>query len=208
MVVKTATCVPFEDSEVQHFFEKLHNVSTFFWVWDKKLGFLSKKFSQGFYNRISRFQRNKLRKTDFPFQKVFFLFGIIFLIEQFLCRFAIFLISCVKAAIYVRGEEKLRELTLKNCYSIKFGFWAEKTWPFSKTVKHDSQKCSLGIQRSIFKNFPETTIIVWKFLFFEREDRISCQKIYAGLPKAHFRCPEQHFENKYDRSKIFCLWLL
>ena len=56
--------------------------------------------------------------------------------------------------------------------------------------------CSLRIQRSIFRNFPETTIFVWKFLLFEREDRISCQKIYPGLPTTHFTCPEQHFEKK------------
>ena len=102
----------------------------------------------------------------------------------------------MKTAIYVRGEEKLRKLTLKNCYCIKFGFWAEKNWPFSKTVKYDSQNCSLRIQRSIFRNFPDTAVFVWKFLLFEREDRISCRKIYAGLPKAHFTCPEQDFEKK------------
>ena len=48
MVVKTATCVPFEDSEVQHFFEKLHNVSTFFWVWDKETKAFIENFFSGF----------------------------------------------------------------------------------------------------------------------------------------------------------------
>ena len=43
MVVKTATCVPFEDSEVQQFFEKLHSVSTFVRVWDKKTRAFSRK---------------------------------------------------------------------------------------------------------------------------------------------------------------------
>ena len=139
----------------------------------------------------------KFEEKRFPLPKsiLFFLVSF-FYIEQFLCRFAIFSISCVKTAIYVRGEKKLRKLIFKNFYSINFGLWAEKTWPFSKTVKHDSQNCSLRVQRNIFRNFPETTIFVWKFSVFEGKDQISCQKVYAGLPKAHFTCPEQQFEKK------------
>ena len=88
------------------------------------------------------------------------------------------------------------KLTLKNCYSINFGLCAEKSWTFSKTLEHDSQKCSLRDQRKIFRSFSEATISVWKFSVFERKDRISSEKIYSGLPKAHFTCPEQHFEKK------------
>ena len=91
------------------------------------------------------------------------------------------------------------KLTLTNCYTINFGLCAEKTWTFSKTVKHDSQNCSLRVQRKIFRNFSEATIIVWKFSVFEGKDRLSwlsCEKFYSGLPKAHFTCPEQHFEKK------------
>ena len=141
-------------------------------------------------------------------KKFFFFLASFFYIEQFLCRFAVFLISCVTTAIYVRGEEKLRKLTLKNCYSINFGLWADKTWPFSKTVKHDSQNCSLRVQRNIFRNFPETTIIVWKFLFFEREDRISCRKVFRRVAKGAFHVSRATLWEKDGRSKLFCLWLL
>ena len=180
-----------------NFFEKLHTVSTFFWVWDKK----SRAFSRKVFFRVCitwyrAFRGISWGKLISLSKKFFFLLVSFSWIEQFLCRFAVFSSRCVKKAIYVRGEKKLRKLTLKNCYSINFGLWAEKTWPFSKTVKHDSQNCSLRVQRNIFRNFPETTMFVWKFSVFEGKDQISCQKNYAGLPKAHFTCPEQHFEKK------------
>ena len=79
MVVKTATCVPFEDSEVQQFFEKMHNVSTFFWVRDKK----SKAFSRKDFFRVFLTGYRAFRGIGWGKQislsKKFFLFGIIFL---------------------------------------------------------------------------------------------------------------------------------
>ena len=48
MVAKTATCVPFEDSKVQQFFEKLHNVPTFSEFEIKKVGPLVEKIFSGF----------------------------------------------------------------------------------------------------------------------------------------------------------------
>ena len=88
------------------------------------------------------------------------------------------------------------KLTLKNCSSINFGLWAEKTWTFSITVKHDFQNCSLRVQGIIFRYFSEARLLIWKFSDFERKDRISCEKVYSGLRNAHFTCPVQHFEKK------------
>ena len=88
------------------------------------------------------------------------------------------------------------KLTLENCYSINCGLWAEKNWTFSKTVKHDSHNSCLRVQRNNFRNFSEATIFDWKFPLFQRKDRISREIFYAGLPKAHFTCPLQNFENK------------
>ena len=101
-----------------------------------------------------------------------------------------------------RNSEKL---TLKNCYSINFGFWAEKTWTFSKTVKPDFQNCSLRVQGNNFRYFSEARLLLWKFSDFERKDRISCGKVYSGLPNAHFNCPVQHFEKKILKVNFtFC----
>ena len=80
MVAKTATCVPFEESEVQQFFESLYNVSTFFGLWDKK----SRAFSRKHFFRVFITGYRTLRgiswgKQISPSKKFFFLFGIIFL---------------------------------------------------------------------------------------------------------------------------------
>ena len=96
----------------------------------------------------------------------------------------------------MRGEKQPGKPTLKSCYSIVFGLWAENTWTFSQTVKHEFQNSSLRVQRNIFRNFSEATVIVWKFWVFERKDRISCENFYSGLPKAHSTCPVEHFEEK------------
>ena len=144
-----------------------------------------------------RFQRIKLGKKIFPFQKVFSSFWYQFSrLSNFFVVLQFF--QSVESKQWFTFVEKRNweKLTLTNCYSINFGLCAEKSWTFSKTLKHDSQNCSLRVQRNIFRNFPETTMFVWKFSVFEGKDQISCQKNYAGLPKAHFTCPEQHFEKK------------
>ena len=141
--------------------------------------------------------------------KIFILSGILFgdwAISVSFCKF--FLFSCVKTPIYVRGEKQLGKLTLKSCYSIVFGLWAENTWIFSKTVKHGFQNCSLRVQRNIFRNFSEATIIEWKFWVFERKDQISCESFYSGLPKAQFTCPVEHFEEKMIKVNFTACGLL
>ena len=57
------------------FFFKLNTISTFFGLWDGKKGFQSKCFTQGSCNKISRFQRNILRKKISLSKKFVFLFS-------------------------------------------------------------------------------------------------------------------------------------
>ena len=144
-----------------------------------------------------RFQRIKLRKKVFPFQKVYFSFWYHFSrLSNFFVVLQFFQSVVSKQRFTFVERRNWEKLTLTNCYSINFGLCAEKSWTFSKTLKHDSQNCSLRDQRKVFRSFSEATISVWKFSVFERKDRIFCEKNYSGLPKAHFTCPEQHFEKK------------
>ena len=145
-----------------------------------------------------RFQRNKLRKKKFSLSKKLF-FSFWYHFSRLSNFFVIlqFFQSVVSKHQYTCVEKRNWEkLTLKNCYSINFGLWAEKTWPFSKTVKHDSQNCSLRVQRNIFRNFSETTIFVWKFSIFEGKDQISCQKTYAGLQRRISRAQSNILKKK------------
>ena len=80
---------------------------------------------------------------------------------------------------------------------INFGLWGEKTWTFSKSVRHDSQNRSLLVQMTIFRNFVmEAKLFEWKFSVIGRKHRISSENVFSGLSKAHFKCPVQHFEIK------------
>ena len=54
-------------------------------------------------------------------------------------------------------------------------------------------------------NFPEAKIFVWKFSIIERKHRISSEKLFSGLSKAHFNCPVQQFEKKVIKVNFtFC----
>ena len=89
---------------------------------------------------------------------------------------------------------------------ISFGLWGEKTWSFSKSVRHDSQNRSLLVQMAIFRNFVmEAKLFEWKFSVIGRKHRISSENVFSGLSKAHFKCPVQHFEIKMIKVNFtFC----
>ena len=136
-------------------FEKLHKVSIFYWVWDlKKIRDFSQRDIFTVFTTGYRASRGIIWERVISISKFFNLSGIIFgdwKISVSFCKF--FLFSCVKTSINVRGEKKLRKLTVKNCYSFVFGLWAEKTWTFSKTVKHGFQNCTLRVQRNNLETF-------------------------------------------------------
>ena len=78
----------------------------------QNVGPLFEKIFQGSYNRLSSFQRNKLRKSDFPFEKVFFFLVSFEMIEQLLVVLQISSARCIKTPIYVRREKKLGETNI------------------------------------------------------------------------------------------------
>ena len=140
--------------------------------------------------------------SDFYFQIFYSFWYHFWRLSNFCVVLQIFYIQLCQNTDLRAWREDAAKTTLKNCYSIVFGLWAEKFWFFSKTVKHGFQNFSLRVQRNIFRNFSEATIIVWKFWVFERKDRISREYFYAGLPKAHFTCPLQNFEKKLIKVSL------
>ena len=187
----------------------MHNISNFFGPWDEKSRLFSRKqFCRVFITGYRPFRGIRWGKV-ISLSKKFRFFGIIFGGWTISLSFCKLLQSDVSKHRVTCVEKRNREKrTLKNYYSINFLFWVEKTSTFSKTVKHDSQNCSLRVQRKLFRNFPETTISVWKFLLFEREARISCQNVLRRVAKGAFYVSRATLWEKDDRSKLFCLWLL
>ena len=77
--------------------------------------------------------------------------------------FCKFLQSVVSNHQSTWGEKNIGEIKLeKLCASNNFELWDEKTWSFSKTVKHDSQNRSLHEQMIFFRNFSGSKNICMK----------------------------------------------
>ena len=87
----------------------------------KKRAFSQKDIFRVF-TRGNRASRGKSWEKVISVSKIFILSGITFGDWAISLSFCIFLTSCGKTATYVRGEEKLGKPTLKNFYSINFGF--------------------------------------------------------------------------------------
>ena len=90
MVVKTATYVPFEGFQDKQFSKNCKMLQPPSDFEMEKVGPLVEKNYSGFFNRISRFQGNFLRKNDFSFEKVLIFLVSFWEIDQFPCRFANF----------------------------------------------------------------------------------------------------------------------
>ena len=116
------------------------------------------------------------------------------------------LVRCTKPQIIVQREIN-GKINLEKLFSLNnFGIWAEKTWTFSKTVRHDFQNRSLPVQMTIFRIFVmEAKLFEEKFSVFERKHRFSGENDLSGLSKADFKCPVQHFEKKLIKVNFtFC----
>ena len=51
----------------------------------------------------------------------------------------------------------------------------------------------------------EAKLFVWKFSVIERKHHFSCEKVFLGLSKAHFKCPVQYLEKKMIKVNFtFC----
>ena len=90
-------------------------------------------------------------------------------------------------------------------FLIIFGFWAEKTWTFSKTEGKILEIVAYRCRRTFSENFLEAKILLWKFSVIEWKHRISDENVFSGLSKAQFTCPVQHFEKMMIKVNFtFC----
>ena len=130
----------------------------------EKRVFLSKSFFQGSTTKSSRFRRNISMKKDLSFEKVFFFCCHFWSLSDSFVLLQSCLVRCVKPPIIVQREIN-GKYNLENLFSLNnFGLWAEKTWTLSKTVRSDSQNCSLHMQMKIFRFFSGSKNICLKVL--------------------------------------------
>ena len=72
------------------------------------------------------------------------------------------LVRCTKPPVILQREIN-GKINLEKMFSLNnFGLWAEKTWTFSKTVRHHSQNRSLHVQMIIFRKFSGSKNICMK----------------------------------------------
>ena len=173
----------------------------------KKIGLSVKKFLQGFYYRNSRFQRNVLRKKDVSFEKVFFCYHF-WSLSDFFVFLQNCLVRCAKPPILVQrgiiGKFNLENLFF---YSI-FGLWAEKTWTFSKTVRHDSQKRSLSVQMNFYRKFSGSKNFCMKVFGQWTEISNFQRKCFLRVFKGAVHVSSATLWEKDDKSKLYILWLV
>ena len=144
-------------------------------------------------------------KKDVSFEKFFFFCYQIWSLSDFFVFLQNCLVRCAKPPIIVQREINGKINLEKLFYLYKFGLWAETTWTFSKTLRHDSQNRSLRVQMNIFKRFCGSKNNCMNVSGHRTETPDFRRKCFLGVVEGDFKCPVQHFDKKLIRVKFtFC----
>ena len=205
MVVKSVIYVSFQGFEGKHLFLKIEHDFNLLRTLRWKMGLSVKEFFPGFEQQQFALQEKNFDEKSFSFGKVFFFCYHLWSLSDSFVLLQNCLVRCAKPPIIVQ-RAIIGKINLENLffYSI-FGLWAEKTWTFSKTVRHDSQNIAYICRWSLSEVFMEAKFFVWRFSVIEWKHRIPSEKVFSGLSKAHFKYPVQHFEKEVMNEKFtFC----
>ena len=147
-------------------------------------------------------------KKDLSFEKVFVFCCHVWSLSDSFVLLQNCLVRCAKPPIIVQ-RAIIGKINLENLffYSI-FGLWAEKTWTFSKTVRHDSQNRSLHAQMNIFRIFSGIKNICRKVFSQWTETSDFRLKCFLGVVKAAFQVSSATLRERGDESKLYILWLV
>ena len=153
----------------------------------KKRGFSVEKFSSGFIQQKFALPENFLRKKIFLFRETF-IFLLSFLeLEWFLRLFADFFCQVCQTTNQRVERKKMAKLFFEKLISLtNFWLWAEKTWTFSKTVRHDSQNRSLQEQMNNFRKFYGSKKICLKVSGHWTETSDFRRKYFLSIVKSAF----------------------
>ena len=118
------------------------------------------------------------------------------------------LVRCAKPPIIVQREIN-GKINLEKLFSLNnFGLWAEKTWTFSKTVRHDSQNRSLHVQMIIFRKFSGSKNICIKVFGHWTETSDFQRKGFLRVFKGAFQVSSATLWENDDKLEFYILWLV
>ena len=210
MVVKTATYVPSEVfEEKQFFFEN--------WKWFQPSSDSEKKKNRASNQKVFfRVHTTKIRGSKEMFwgikislSKKFYFSVLLFGVGAISLSFCKFLQSGVSNNQSTCGEKKMKKLFFEKLFSsTNFGFWVEKTWTFSKTVRHDSQKRSLHEQMNIFRIIFGSKIICMKVFRHWTEGSDFLRKCFLRVVKGAVHVSSATLWENDDRGRLYFLWLV
>ena len=188
---------------ITFFLEKEHDFNLLRALRWKKRGLSVEKFSLGFTEqKLALPEKIFEEKNIFP-SKMFYFSVIIFGVGVILCLFANFFSQVCQTANQREERKKIGEINLeKLCYSINFWLWAEKTWSFSKTVKHDSQKLSLHEQLNIFRKVYGSKKICMKGFGHWTETSDFWRKLLLRAAKGAIQVSSATFQKKMIKVKF------
>ena len=186
-------------------------IATFFGLWDEKNRvFCQKVFFRVFTTRI-RASREMFWGKMISLSKKFYFFYHLWSMSDFFVFLAKFSTKVCQTSNQRAERKKLGKLTFEKVVflqKINFGFWAEITWTFSKTVRHDSQNRSLHAQMNIFRIFSGIKNICRKVFSQWTETSDFRLKCFLGVAKGAFRMSSATLWEKDNESKLYFLWLV
>ena len=175
----------------------------------KKMGLSVKKFFSVFNQQKFALPEKYFEEKRFLFRKSF-LFLLSFLeFEWCLCLIAKLFSQVCQITDHCAERKYWEKEPWKFVffYSI-FGLWAEKTWTFNKTVRHDSQKRSLSVQMNFYRKFSGSKNFCMNVFGQWTEISDFRRKWFLRVFKGAVHVSSATLWGKDDKSKLYILWLV
>ena len=177
----------------QRFWSKTLNISIFSEYYWSFLDNIEKTFSG-----VTKLQKIVSRKFFFRYHY--------WSLSDFLVFLAKFFIKLCQTSNQRAERKKLGKLTFEKVVfflqKINFGIGGEKTWTFSKIVRHDSQNRRLTVQMTIFRNFSGSKTIWMEVFGHWTEKSVFRRKWFLRVVKGAFQVSSETLCEKDDRSKF------
>ena len=205
MVVETANYVPFEIFGTKTVLLKLNCklLRTLSW---KNRAFSQKVFFRVFTTEFRASREMFWGKKDLSFEKVLFFCYHFWSLSDFFVFCAKFFSQVCQTTDQRAERNKMGKLTWKTCFFNQF--WTlrkNKTWFFSKTVRHDSQNCSLPGQLTNFRNFSGSKNICMKVFGPWTETSEFQRKGFLRVFKGAFKVSSATLWEKDDEREFYIL---
>ena len=177
---------------------------------EKNRAFNQKVFFRVFTTRI-RASREMFWGKMISLSKKYYFFYHLWSMSDFFVFLAKFSTKVCQTSNQRAERKKLGKLTFEKVVflqKINFGFWAEITWTFSKTVRLDSQNRSLHVQMNIFRNYSGSKIICMKVFGHWTKTSVFLRKGFLRVVEGAFQVSSAIPWEKDDKSKLYILCIV